>query len=161
MQKGANARAGIRPHRDATSAWTLAHERGYDDIVAIIEEEEEHRSKRISKTATNSEPTLGDEAARAAVANGDLEWLRARHAEGKLVNNVRWEDGGLLTVAVRKDRIDALKLLLDCGLQADERISSGEGDWTACSQGYANPRLPVLEFVTNGPCAMKQFAAGH
>ncbi len=36
MRKGANARAGIHPHRDATSAWTLARERGYDDIVAII-----------------------------------------------------------------------------------------------------------------------------
>ena len=43
MRKGANARAGIHPHRDATSAWTLARERGYDDIVAIIEEEEKRR----------------------------------------------------------------------------------------------------------------------
>ena len=41
MQKGANARTGIHPHRDATSAWTLAHERGYDEIIAIIEEGEE------------------------------------------------------------------------------------------------------------------------
>ena len=49
---------------------------------------------------------------------------------------MRWNGGGLLTVAVRNNRFDALKLLLDCGLDPDERVSSGEGDWTAYSQGY-------------------------
>jgi len=39
MEAGADARKGIFPHRDATSAWTLARERHYDDIVAVIEEE--------------------------------------------------------------------------------------------------------------------------
>src|SRR5580700_5907980 len=43
MQNGANARAGIDPHRDATSAWTLANERGYQELVSIIEEEENRR----------------------------------------------------------------------------------------------------------------------
>ncbi len=151
MQMGANGRAGIYPHRDATSAWTLAYERGYEEIVAIIEEEEERRRKRATKRLTDSEPMPGDEAARAAVAKSDLEWLRARHAEGKLVNDVRWEDGGLLTMAVRKDRIEALKLLLDCGLPPDERISSGEGDWTAYSQGY-----PLWHAAALGRCEMAE-----
>jgi hypothetical protein len=44
MQNGADARAGIHPHRDATSAWTLARERGYDDILTIIQEEEKRRA---------------------------------------------------------------------------------------------------------------------
>jgi ankyrin repeat protein len=136
MQKGASAREGIYPHRDATSAWTLAHERGYDEIVAIIEEEEGKRSEPERDPEIVPDAEGPDEAARAAVANGDLEWLRARHAEGKLANDVRWNSGGLLTVAVRHNRFDALQLLLDCGLDPDERVSSGEGDWTAYSQGY-------------------------
>src|SRR5258707_9308145 len=41
MRHGANARAGIHPHRDATTAWTLAKERGYEELVAIIEAEEQ------------------------------------------------------------------------------------------------------------------------
>ena len=45
MEHGANARAGIWPHRDATSALTMARERGYTDIVAIIREEEARRSR--------------------------------------------------------------------------------------------------------------------
>ncbi|MCW5981564.1 MAG: ankyrin repeat domain-containing protein [Bryobacteraceae bacterium] len=136
MRKGANARAGIHPHRDATSAWTLALERGYDEIVAIIEEEEK-RSGQTTPSQPNA-PALEppEDAARVAVANGDLEWLRARHAEGKLINRLRWDDGGLLTVAVRNDRNEILDFLLACGFHPDERVSYGEGDWIAYSQGY-------------------------
>jgi hypothetical protein len=61
MQKGANARAGIHPHRDATSAWTLAQERGYDEIVAIIEDEEQRRTKPIPDRVTASAAELADE----------------------------------------------------------------------------------------------------
>ena len=136
MQKGANARAGIHPHRDATSAWTLAQERGYDEIVAIIEEEEQRRAKLIPDRAVAPSVELADEADRTAAANGDLQWLRARLAEGKFTNRVRWNNGGLLTVAVQNDRIEVLQFLLECGFDPDERVSSGEGDWTAYSQGY-------------------------
>lgn len=136
MQKGANARAGIDPHRNATSAWTLAQERGYDEIVAIIEQEEESRAKSVPNPATAPAPESGDEASRTAIANGDFDWLRARLAEGKFTNHVRWDDGGLLTVAVRNNRIEVLEFLLDSGFDPDERVSYGEGDWIAYSQGY-------------------------
>jgi ankyrin repeat protein len=133
MRHGANARQGIHPHRDATAAWTIAKEREYEEIVAIIEEEEQRRGEAGS--APRSE-AIGDEAARAAVASGDMEWLRARLAEGNLVNPIRWDGGGLLTVAVRHNRPEMLPLLLDFGFDPDERVSSGEGDWVAYSQGY-------------------------
>jgi ankyrin repeat protein len=136
MCNGADARAGIHPHRDATSAWTLAQERGYDDIVAILREEENRRAKAVHEptTAPAVEP---DDAARTAVANGDLRWLRSRLADGKLANTVRWSDGGLLTVAVRNHRPEVLEFLLDeCRFDPDERVSGGEGDWTAFSQGH-------------------------
>jgi hypothetical protein len=44
---GADARKGIFPHRDATTAFALARDRGYGDIVAAIEEEERHRREAI------------------------------------------------------------------------------------------------------------------
>jgi ankyrin repeat protein len=136
MQNGANARAGIHPHRDATSAWTLARERGYDEIVAIIEAEEERRAKPVPHPATAPAPEPGVEADRTAVANGDLQWLLARLAEGKLTNHVRWDEGGLLAIAVRNNRFEALEFLLDSGFDPDERVSYGAGDWIAYSQGY-------------------------
>lgn len=136
MRKGANARAGIYPHRDATSAWTLARERGYDDIVAIIEDEESRRAKPTPESTSDPAIEL-DNAERTAAANGDLQWLRTRLAEGKLANRVRWSDGGLLTVAARNNRPEVLAFLLDeCKFDPDERVSGGEGDWVAYSQGH-------------------------
>jgi ankyrin repeat protein len=44
MQRGADPRKGIWPHRDATSALTIAGERDYTEIVEIIRQEEARRS---------------------------------------------------------------------------------------------------------------------
>ena len=38
MEAGADARKGIFPHRDATSAFAIARDRGYSEILEIIEE---------------------------------------------------------------------------------------------------------------------------
>ena len=43
MEYEADARKGIYPHRDATSPYTIAVERGYSEIVAVIEQEEARR----------------------------------------------------------------------------------------------------------------------
>ncbi len=136
MRKGANARAGVHPHRDATSAWTLARERGYGEMVAIMEEEEARRARLAEESADASVDEPTGEPGRAAVANGDWEWLRGRLADGTLRNDVRWDDGGLLTVAVRSDRMDVLRFLLDAGFDPDEAVSYGGADWVARSQGY-------------------------
>lgn len=164
MEKGANARSGIHPHRDATSAWTLAHDRGDTEMTALIEEEEARRAKaaasgRSSSSEAAAEMHSGEaeeDPARAAVARGDLGWLRARFAEGKLTNPVRWEDGGLLAAAVRDDQMEVLAFLLECGFDPDERVSSGEGDWVAYSQGYplwtaaARGRRAMVELLLDG-----------
>lgn len=67
--RGADARRGIHPHRDATTALTLAIERGYEEIVAIIQEEEQRRREAMSVSAakvTSSQDELSD-----AIARGD------------------------------------------------------------------------------------------
>jgi len=51
MQHGANARDGVYPHRDATTAHAIAAQRGYDDIVRIIEEEEQQQRDATSGLA--------------------------------------------------------------------------------------------------------------
>jgi ankyrin repeat protein len=133
MRHGADARQGVHPHRDATTAWTLANERGFEEIVVIIAEEEHRRGKTEEKP--EDEPEAADPF-HTAVASGDAEWLRARHAEGTLVNPIRWNGGGLLTVAVEQNQPEMLRLLLDFGFDPDERVASGQGDWVAYSQGY-------------------------
>jgi hypothetical protein len=232
MQHGANAHVGIYPHRDATSPLTIAAERGDDEIVAIVREEEQRRQQTKSGVRAptdelfdairsgkderaialmQSDPALmrarhpafdwtplllaahtlnarlvswlldqgadvaargrvhpfddieqrtrggagetpldaaacsagqwGEGAdtaarfpvvadllvkrgaeltARAAVALGNAEWLRARHAEGTLINRID-ESGGLLRIAVSHNRPEILALLLELGFDPDER----------------------------------------
>ena len=223
MEYGADARIGIWPHRDATSALQFAIERGYDEIVAIIHEEELRRrgdrqstppyetNRALEEALWSGDPdraialleadpslvhrthpdgrTLLHHAARmfqepvvtwllehgadvncrakggwtpldyaasggawddsgdpegfaavaklllqagaerssvSAVALGDAAWVRARHAEGALVNATGLElfepFGGLLTAAARHDRPEMLALLLELGLDPDERV---------------------------------------
>ncbi|MDE3196085.1 MAG: hypothetical protein KGN84_07070 [Acidobacteriota bacterium] len=134
MRHGASARAGIYPHRDATTAWMLARDRGFDEIVAVIEDEERDRPPEAQARPAPS--IRGDEEARAAVASGDLDWLRARHRAGEFTNPVRWDGGGLLTVAVQHNQPAVLELLLEFGFDPNEPASLGQGDWAAQSQGY-------------------------
>ncbi len=53
MRHGADARAVVYPHREATTPLTIAEERGYDDIVAVIREEE-HRRRESQTGASGS-----------------------------------------------------------------------------------------------------------
>jgi len=72
------------------------------------------------------------ETARWAVLTGNVEWLRSRHAAGRLENPL---DGGegLLSVAVRYNKPEIVGLLLDFGLDPDERrrldIEPAEDSW--------------------------------
>jgi len=220
MAHGADARKGIYPHRDATSALTIARERGYDEIITIIQEEEQRRRQALCQTAVTpmqdelteaiwsvdearameileSDPALchasdrrgwtplhaaaavlnerlvawlldhgadvnrpgpggrppldladgkgwrrasgldrypavaallrargAELTPRSAVALGEAERLRVQHAAGTLVNQIEGP-GGLLSVAVRHDRSEMLELLLDLGLDPDERTRLG------------------------------------
>jgi ankyrin repeat protein len=125
MQHGANARKGIYPQRDATSALTLAIERGYAEIEAIIREEEGRRSSPPAADGETGLDVIGRErdlavpdatqTAKGAVASGDVEWLRARHAEGRLLNQT-----GLAGQAIAANRPDVLEVLLELGYDPDE-----------------------------------------
>ena len=233
MRHGASAREGVYPHRDATSSLTMAMERGDDEIVAIIREEEQRQREAKSGIAAAPEPdelfsaiaraddaraialmeatpalvrtchavwgltplhvaarhlnprlvmwlldhgadpgardardhvaldwaahtsrpetvdrlreivtmTLargGELTSPAAVAIGDLAWLRARHAEGTLTNPIE-DDGGVLRIAVSHDRRDILAMLLDFGLDPDERLRFPAGDVDASESSWGMP----------------------
>jgi len=131
MAHGADARKGIYPYRDATSALAIATDRGYAEIAAIIVDEEQRRS--ASSTAAEISPV------EQAVARGDVAWLRQRHAEGTLANpaaiDIFAPANGLLTLAVQHDRPEVLSLLLDLGLDPDERMRLENLETAAYSWG--------------------------
>jgi len=92
---------------------------------------------------------------RVAVMFGDLDWLRARHAEGNLKNPPFMARdcayGGLLSVAVLHDRLDMTEALLDLGFHPDERApiegtdrDGWGGSLEECTQ---SGRLAVAEML--------------
>lgn len=118
VQHGADAHKGIWPHRDATSPLTLAIERGYDDIVSAIREEESRRSSFAiaPDQPAVSGPTDPDPQLRQAVAAGDVTAVRAGHESGRVTDGL-----GLVGVAVASGQPAVLRLLLELGLDPDER----------------------------------------
>jgi ankyrin repeat protein len=121
---------------DRLGAWLIA--RGADvsarnkagqtplDLVGC---EDETRSPDRSHLSTKIAGLLlgrgAERTVRWAIATGDAEFLRARYREGAL----RSQDGppgasrhGLVTHAVQSERPDMLALLLDLGLDPDERV---------------------------------------
>lgn len=231
MVHGADARGGIYPHRDATTAHAIAVQRGYTAIVRIIEDEEQRR--REERSGTRDAPLADDlfraiqagdaptverlldanpalvntrhatvdvtplhiaaraldpaitwilldrgadvsarghegltpldvtaqawhhvdhrrfsEVARllldhrapmtpaAAVALGDIVWLRARHADGTLTRPLA-ASAGLLRIAATHDQSAVLQQLLDWGFDPDERVRAGAEDDAAESWGMA------------------------
>lgn len=118
MQAGANARRGIYPHRDATSALAIAREREYPEIVAIIEEEERNRETVSSAAEETEESTPVEQAIEAGNAALVRELIAA---DSSLLREIE-PSGGLLTFAVQSGQIEMVRLLLDLGADPDERI---------------------------------------
>lgn len=143
MQHGADADAGVHPHRGETTPRTMAVDRDFTDIVAIIDEEagrradaSRARSIEAPPDAEGPAPATIEPALRSAVVRGDLAWLRQRHAERPLENILDWQAGGLITLAARHDQAEVVTFLLDCGFDPDERIRWSEGPGAAYSQGF-------------------------
>lgn len=141
LRHGADARQGVYPRRGASTAIVLAKERGFEDIVAIIEEEAPKREQPapvVEKKAAVSEAV-------AAVAAGNLDWLRARHAEGKLTNPIDWRVGGLLTAAVNHVQPEILATLLDFGFDPNERLA-----WRPEDPGISTQGMPLWQCAALG-----------
>lgn len=69
IKAGADAHKGVFPHRDATSALVLARDRGFPEIVAIIEEEE--RLRRDEMSCRNATVSPVQDQISAAIVHGD------------------------------------------------------------------------------------------
>jgi ankyrin repeat protein len=75
---------GIWPHRDATSAYAIAVDREYDEIVATIEGEEENRRARLYQEGTSTRTAV--DALRQAIAKGRAaEAIAMMEAEPALI----------------------------------------------------------------------------
>jgi ankyrin repeat protein len=249
LEAGADTRGGIWPNRDATSPRTIAEERGYDEIVALMATHEEKGGARSGNALgdgmrrlrdammTGGEPAViavfesqpalagicppdGVTILHRAAGHGSLrvaKWLLDHGADGNKKSQPdfwrregrtplefavwecaedsgrsaseamaalliergaqltplaaaalgRWDylascprdslqGKGLLQAAVRGDRSDVLRRLLEMGLDPNERIQIGQLEDQTFSSGG-----PLLEAVNIGRIDMARLLLAH
>jgi len=111
MEAGADARKGIFPHRDATSALCLARDREYDDIVAVIEEEERFRREEMS--CPNSTVSPVQDQISAAIAQGDSATaIRLLEADLSLIQACDRDGATPLHIAAQATNAELVEWLL-------------------------------------------------
>src|SRR5262249_7635968 len=138
MQLGADARVGIWPHRDATSAYAIAVDREYSEIVATIEREEENRRARLSQEGTSTRAAV--DALRQAIAKGrTAEAIALMEADPALVGACDRQGVTPLHLAARKHDPALVGWFLDHGALVDARNVEGKTPlgFAAIAAGWA------------------------
>jgi ankyrin repeat protein len=111
MEAGADARKGIYPHRDATSALAIARDREYHEIVALIEEEERLRREEMSCPNATISPV--QDQINAAICEGDSKLaIRLLEADGSLIQACDREGATPLHIAAQEGNEEMVSWLL-------------------------------------------------
>jgi len=120
MAHGANARDGVYPHREATTAHAIALQRGYDDIVRIIEEEEQNQ--RQAKSGLPNAPAADD--VFRAIASADTDRAIALMDENPLRIHTRHIPSEASPLHAAAQALDAALVawLLDHGADPRSRM---------------------------------------
>ncbi len=112
MRAGADAQKGIYPHRDATTAYVLARDRGFAEIAAAIDEEEQLR--RIAMSCPNATVSSAQDRLYEVIRNQDHESAIAMlETEPSLTNACDREGGTALYVACEEAALPVVEWLLD------------------------------------------------
>jgi ankyrin repeat protein len=124
MEAGADARKGIFPHRDATSALAIAKDREYNDIVAVIEEEE--RLRRAEMSCPNATISPVQDQINHAISKGDnAEAIRLLEVDGSLIQACDRDGGTPLHVAAQEANEEMVAWLLSRRAKAGKQDVNG------------------------------------
>jgi ankyrin repeat protein len=118
MEHGASARDGVYPHREATTSLAIAADRGYDEIVEIIKQEEQRRRERKSGVSGAPETDALFRAIRSADNQPVIAMLDANPA---LVHAVSIEGWTPLHMASRALNAPVVAALLERAADASVR----------------------------------------
>jgi len=125
MQCGADARKGLWPIREATTALTFAVERGYDEIANIIREEEQRRAKAtpgaiIASSGSHREDAWPAALTEAARSSDETSFIAELEANPSALNTFFYSMAPL-HVAAHHGWNRAVAWLLDHGADVNGR----------------------------------------
>jgi ankyrin repeat protein len=124
MRAGADARKGIWPHRDATSALAIARDREYLEVLAVIEEEKRHRREEMS--CPNSTISPVQDQINAAIAQVDHETaMRLLDSDRSLIHACDRGGATPLHIAAEETDVELLSWLLDRGASVRKQDMNG------------------------------------
>jgi ankyrin repeat protein len=117
LEAGGDTRGGIWPNRDATSPRTIAEERGYDEIVALMTAHEEKRGARSAGTLGDGVRRLRD-----AMMTGGEEAVIAVFESQPALAGICPPDGvTMLHRAAGYGSLRVAKWLLDHGVDVNKK----------------------------------------
>ena len=157
MQHGANARDGVYPHREATSAHAIAVQRGYDEIVRIIEEIEQvrpaHPSRMTAAPLHSAAHALNAPLVKQVLDHGADPRARAERDLTPLdVAAMRW----YRTDTAALEQVAAL--LLDAGASMTAPAAAALGDTAWLRARHAEG---ALEDLNDGSGGLLRIAVTH
>jgi ankyrin repeat protein len=124
MEAGADARKGIYPHRDATSALAIAREREYGEIVAVIEEVEGQRRRTMSCPNATISP-VQDQIGVAIRGEDNETAIGLLEADHSLINACDREGATPLHLAAEEANRQMIEWLLDRRANVDKQDRDG------------------------------------
>ncbi len=124
MDAGADARKGIFPHRDATSALAIARDRDYQDVVAAIEQGEQHRREALSCPNATVSP-VQEQINRAIREGSNSVAMGLLEADPALLRACDRDGGTPLHVAAEEANLEMLEWLLNRSANPRKQDSRG------------------------------------
>ena len=143
MEAGADHTSGIYPHRDATDALTMARERGLDDIVHILQEEDERRKLAACKNITI---TKENDALFEAVQEGreaDALAILDRHPD--LLDACYRNGGSVIHAAASRGRYHLVQELLERGADIAHLTPEGQSPLDGAVHNIRGRNRPIDE----------------
>lgn len=141
LEAGADTREGIWPNRDATSPRTIAEERGYDEIVALMTAHEEKRGARSVNAYDDAVRRLRD----AMMTGGEEAVIAVFESEPGLAGMCPPDGVTMLHRAAQYGLLRVAKWLLDHGADVNKRSQPDFWRW----KGRTPLELAVWEYAAD------------
>jgi ankyrin repeat protein len=151
LEAGADTRDGIWPNRDATGPRTIAEERGYDEIVALMTAHEEKRGARVVNALDDGVRRLSD----AMMTGGEEAVIAVFESEPALADMCPPDGVTMLHRAAQYGLLRVARWLLDHGADVNKPSQPGFWRW----KGQTPLEFAVWEFAADSDRSAREAMA--